>query len=101
MKVFFLTDSGKEEIKAKVEFKDNVIHIKSPVLVGLFPKKVFMTSKVHDEGFIISNGEDILISNKDLRFRKVVRVDGVEDGIKIYLPKLLKNVSNSTSRSNS
>ena len=98
MKAFFLTDSGKEEIEGRVEMEDNVIHIKSPVLVGLFPKKVFMTSKIHNEGFVISNGEDILISNKDLRFKKIVRVEGVEDGIKIYLPKLSKQVSNSSSR---
>ena len=98
MKAFFLTDSGKEEIKGKVEMKDNIIHVKSPVLVGLFPKMVFMTSKIHDEGFVISNGEDILISDENLRFKKIVKVEGVEDGIKIYLPKLLKQVSNSSSR---
>ena len=98
MKAFFLTDSGKEEIKGEVEFKDNIIHIKSPVLVGLFPKMSFMTSKIHDEGFVISNGEEILISDRDLKFRKIVKVEGVTDGIKIHLPKLLKKVSNASSR---
>ena len=98
MRAFFLTDSGKEEIKGKVELKDNIIHIKSPALIGLFPKKVFMTSKIHDEGFVISNGEEILISDENLKIRKVLRIEGVEDGIKIYLPKLLKNISNSPSR---
>ena len=98
MKVFFLTDSGKEEINGKVELENNIIHIKSPVLVGLFPKEVFMTSRIHDEGFVISNGEDILISNKKFRFRKVLKVEGVEDGIKIHLPKSFENVGNSSSR---
>ncbi len=95
---FFLTDSGKERIFGKIKVEGNVIHIKSKALVGIFSKREFRMVKPHEEGFIISNGEDILISHPSLKFKRILRIDGVEDGIKIYLPKPLEDVEKDSSR---
>ena len=97
-RVFFLTDSGKEEVKCEIEIDGKVLHVKSPALVGLFSKKEFRMSKPHEDGFIIANGEEILISHPNLKFKRMIRIDGVEDGIKIYLPKPLKDIKENDER---
>ena len=99
--VFFLTDSGKEQVAGEVKVEGKVIHVKSPALVGIFSKKEFRMARPHEEGFIISNGEDILIAHPKLKLKRILRIDGVEDGIKIFLPKPLEEIKQEKARAKS
>ena len=92
-KIFFLTDSGKEEIRAEIKVKGKVIPVRSPALVGLFSRTEFRMIEPHEEGFVIANGERILISHPKLKLpKRLLRVDGVDDGIKLFLPKPIEDI---------
>ncbi len=94
LKIFFLTNSGREEVRAEIKVKGKVVHIRSPALVGLFSRTEFRMIEPHEEGFVITNGERILVSHPSLKLpKRLLRVDGVEDGIKLFLPKPIEDVS--------
>ncbi len=94
LKIFFLTDSGKEEVRAEIKVKGKVIHVRSPALVGLFSRTEFRMIEPHEEGFVISNGERLLISHPKLKLpKRLLRIDGVKDGIKLFLPKPIEDIN--------